>query len=74
MPDEEVLRSAGQAARRNRHLVKLTFGGPRNPPRLVVRTLVATSVAIGIVLVAVFVVLSMDAQRRLTDKIGRAHV
>lgn len=47
--------------------MKLTLGGPRNPPRLVVRTLVATSVAIGIVLVAVFVVLSMDAQRRLTE-------
>ena len=40
--------------------------GPRNPPRLAVRTLVATSVAIGLVLVAVFVVLSMDAQRRIT--------
>jgi len=42
------------------------FSGPRNPPRLAVRTLVATSVAIGLVLVAVFVVLSMDAQRRIT--------
>ncbi len=39
--------------------------GPRTPPRLAVRTLVATSGAIGIVLVAVFVVLSMDAQRRI---------
>jgi putative nucleotidyltransferase with HDIG domain len=47
--------------------VKLTYGGSRNPPRLVVRTLVATSVAIGVVLVSVFFVLSMDAQRRLTD-------
>jgi putative nucleotidyltransferase with HDIG domain len=46
--------------------VKLTQG-PRNPPRLAVRTLVATSVAIGLVLVAVFVVLSMDAQRRITE-------
>jgi putative nucleotidyltransferase with HDIG domain len=46
--------------------VKLTLG-PRNPPRLAVRTLVATSVAIGLVLVAVFVVLSMDAQRRITE-------
>ena len=45
--------------------MKLTLG-PRNPPRLAVRTLVATSIAIGLVLVAVFVVLSMDAQRRLT--------
>lgn len=45
--------------------MKLSLG-PRNPPRLAVRTLVATSVAIGLVLVAVFVVLSMDAQRRLT--------
>ena len=46
--------------------MKLTLG-PRNPPRLAVRTLVATSVAIGLVLVAVFVVLSMDAQRRITE-------
>ena len=45
--------------------MKLTLG-PRNPPRLAVRTLVATSVAIGLVLVSVFVALSMDAQRRLT--------
>ena len=45
--------------------MKLSFG-PRTPPRLAVRTLVATSVAIGLVLVAVFVVLSMDAQRRIT--------
>ena len=45
--------------------MKFTLG-PRNPPRLAVRTLVATSVAIGLVLVAVFVVLSMDAQRRIT--------
>jgi putative nucleotidyltransferase with HDIG domain len=67
MPDLRAPCSAGPAAQRDRHLVKLTLGGPRNPPRLVVRTLVATSVAIGIVLVAVFVVLSMDAQRRLTD-------
>jgi putative nucleotidyltransferase with HDIG domain len=45
--------------------VKLTLA-PRNPPRLAIRTLVATSVAIGLVLVSVFVVLSMDAQRRIT--------
>ena len=45
--------------------MKLTLG-PRHPPRLAVRTLVATSVAIGLVLVSVFVALSMDAQRRLT--------
>jgi putative nucleotidyltransferase with HDIG domain len=45
----------------------LTLGSARNPPRLVVRTLVATSVAIGVVLVSVFFVLSMDAQRRMTD-------
>jgi putative nucleotidyltransferase with HDIG domain len=38
---------------------------PRRPPRLVVRTLVATSAAIGLVLVAVFVVLSMDARNRI---------
>jgi putative nucleotidyltransferase with HDIG domain len=37
----------------------------RRPPRLVVRTLVATSAAIGLVLVAVFVVLSMDARSRI---------
>jgi len=37
----------------------------RRPPRLVVRTLVATSAAIGLVLVAVFVVLSMDARNRI---------
>jgi putative nucleotidyltransferase with HDIG domain len=40
----------------------LTF--PRRPPRLVVRTLVTTSAAIGLVLIAVFVVLSMDARNR----------
>jgi putative nucleotidyltransferase with HDIG domain len=45
--------------------VKLLPFGPRTPPRLAVRTLVATSLAIGTVLVAVFVVLSMDAQRRI---------
>ena len=45
--------------------MKLTLA-PRNPPRLAIRTLVATSVAIGLVLVSVFVVLSMDAQRRIT--------
>jgi putative nucleotidyltransferase with HDIG domain len=39
--------------------------GPSNPPRLVVRTLVATSAAIALVLVTVFVVLSMDASRRI---------
>src|SRR5690606_39921385 len=44
--------------------LKLPFG-PSNPPRLVVRTLVATSAAIALVLVAVFVVLSMDASRRV---------
>jgi putative nucleotidyltransferase with HDIG domain len=38
----------------------------RPPPRLVVRTLVATSAAIGLVLVAVFVVLSMDATSRIS--------
>src|SRR6476469_9236146 len=37
----------------------------RRPPKLVVRTLVATSSAIGLVLVAVFVVLSMDARNRI---------
>lgn len=36
----------------------------RRPPRLVVRTLVTTSAAIGLVLIAVFVVLSMDARNR----------
>ena len=36
----------------------------RRPPRLVVRTLVTTSAAIGLVLIAVFVVLSMYAKRR----------
>ena len=36
----------------------------RRPPRLVVRTLVTTSAAIGAVLIAVFVVLSMDARSR----------
>ncbi len=45
-------------------LVKFTLG-PKHPPRLVVRTLVATSAAIGVVLVAVFVVLSMDARSRI---------
>src|SRR5690606_39824792 len=44
--------------------LKLPFG-PSNPPRLVVRTLVATSAAIALVLVTVFVVLSMDASRRI---------
>jgi putative nucleotidyltransferase with HDIG domain len=38
----------------------------RHPPRLVVRTLVTTSAAIGLVLVAVFVVLSMDARARIS--------
>jgi len=44
-------------------VVKLPFR-PKRPPRLVFRTLVATSAAIALVLIAVFVVLSMDASRR----------
>ena len=44
--------------------MKLTLG-PKHPPRLVIRTLVATSAAIGVVLVAVFVVLTMDARSRI---------
>jgi putative nucleotidyltransferase with HDIG domain len=40
----------------------------RRPPRLVVRTLVATSAAIALVLVAVFVALSMDARSRVTGQ------
>jgi putative nucleotidyltransferase with HDIG domain len=36
----------------------------RRPPRLVVRTLITTSAAIGLVLIAVFMVLSMDARNR----------
>ena len=42
--------------------MKLTLA-PRNPPRLAIRTLVATSVAIGLVLVSVFVVLSISQGR-----------
>ncbi|HEX7086122.1 MAG TPA: hypothetical protein VF198_07135, partial [Vicinamibacterales bacterium] len=44
--------------------LKLPFGRS-NPPRLVVRTLIATSAAIALVLVVVFVVLSMEASRRV---------
>ena len=46
--------------------MKLTLS-PGHPPRLVVRTLVATVAAIGLVLVAVFVVLSMDTRARLAS-------
>ena len=45
--------------------MKLSLSTPRRPPRLVVRTLVATVAAIGLILVAVFVVLSMDTRARL---------
>ena len=49
----------------------MTFhSSSRRPPRLVVRTLVATSAAIGLVLVAVFVVLSMDARNRIAGTAG----
>jgi putative nucleotidyltransferase with HDIG domain len=44
----------------------------RRPPKLVVRTLVATSAAIGLVLVAVFVVLSMDARSRIAGTAGES--
>ena len=44
----------------------------RRPPKLVVRTLVATSSAIGLVLVAVFVVLSMDARNRIAGTAGES--
>ena len=44
----------------------------RRPPKLVVRTLVATSSAIGVVLVAVFVVLSMDARSRIAGTAGES--
>ena len=44
----------------------------RRPPKLVVRTLVATSSAIGLVLVAVFVVLSMDARNRIAGTTGES--
>ncbi len=44
----------------------------RRPPKLVVRTLVATSFAIGLVLVAVFVVLSMDARNRIAGTAGES--
>ncbi len=65
-PIERGRRGAMPRLRPQRQASREIHPGPRNPPRLAVRTLVATSVAIGLVLVAVFVVLSMDAQRRIT--------
>jgi len=48
----------------------VTFGGPRRPPRLVVRTLIATFCAIAVVLGAAFLTLTIETRLRVQAEVA----